>query len=195
MSASSKSPFSAPASERVAYIDGGSRGNPGPSGYGVVIQDAQGRTIETLSKHLGKVTNNVAEYQALLAALEYAGRKQLQRLKIYCDSELVTKQMQGRYRVQSPDLKPLYERARELASRLDHFSIQHVPREQNREADRLVNEVLDRRESAPRLPVHSFSAVVEAGKLRPLSPMPELEEGTEYEIRARKRTHGGRQRK
>lgn len=187
MSSPFKPPLPSSSSERVAYIDGGSRGNPGPAGYGVVIQDSQGRTVETLSKRLGTATNNVAEYQALLAALEYAGRKHLQRLKIYCDSELVTKQMQGRYRVKSPELSPLYERARELAGRLDHFSIQHVPREQNRQADRLVNEVLDHGESTPRLPVHSFSAVVEAGKLRPLSPTPELEEGMEYEVRARKR--------
>ncbi|HEY3123298.1 MAG TPA: ribonuclease HI family protein, partial [Thermoanaerobaculia bacterium] len=75
--------------EQVAYIDGGSRGNPGPAGYGVVIQDGGGKTVATLSRAIGKTTNNVAEYQALLAALEFAHKQHVRRLQIYCDSELV----------------------------------------------------------------------------------------------------------
>jgi len=190
-----------PEEEIIAYTDGASRGNPGPASYGVVIQDARGRTIETLSEYVGTATNNVAEYRALLAAMEYASEKHVQKLKIYCDSELITRQMQGRYRVQSPDLKPLYERARQLAKRFDDFSIQNLPREQNREADRLANEALDSaRRYGPKNPrptaplrgssdaVLEFSAVAEQGKLRPTSPAPRLEEGVEYDIRAKKRT-------
>ena len=174
----------APTPELVAYIDGGSRGNPGPAGYGGVIQDAQGRNLETLSRFLGRATNNVAEYEALLAALEYAGKRQLKSLKIYTDSELVTKQMQGLYRVQSPDLRPLYERARQLAGSLASFSIQHVPREQNLLADRLANQAMDQGEGPTPPQTLRFVAVVESGKLRPLTPLPELEEGAEYEVRA-----------
>jgi len=174
--------------ELIAYIDGGSRGNPGPAGYGVIIQDAKGKTLETLSRSIGEATNNVAEYQALLAALEYATARQFRRMKIYCDSELVVRQMQGRYRVQSPDLKPLYQRARELASPLERFAIEHVPREQNSEADRLANEAMDQTAGMPSAPVLSLSAVVENGRLRPLSPAPSLEEGAEYEVRLRRRS-------
>lgn len=199
---SSKSASPSPAADLIAYIDGASRGNPGPASYGVVIQDARGNTLESLSQYLGLATNNVAEYRALLAALEYASSRETRRLKIYCDSELVAKQMQGRYRVQSPDLKPLHERAQRLASQIAHFSIEHLPREQNRQADLLANKALDnasdnamakaapdpaanRRPPAPE--IHFFSAVVEAGKLRPLTPLPDLEEGAEYIVRASKR--------
>ena len=173
--------------ELIAYVDGGSRGNPGPAGYGVVIQDAQGRTLETLSQFLGETTNNVAEYEALLAALEFAVGRRAERLKVYCDSELVVRQMQGRYRVLNPGLKPLFERARDLAGKLARFSIESVPREQNLLADRLANEAMDRAKPSSRAPLESFSAVVEDGRLRPLPPLPDLEEGTEYEVRARKR--------
>jgi probable phosphoglycerate mutase len=186
MKALTPSHLSSADSELMAYIDGGSRGNPGPAGYGVVIQDAKGKALDTLSRSIGKATNNVAEYHALLAALEYATARQSRRLKIYCDSELVVRQMQGRYRVQSPDLKPLYQQARELASRLERFAIEHVPREQNSVADRLANEAMDQAAGSPGAPVLSFSAVVEAGRLRPLSPAPALEEGAEYEVRLRR---------
>ena len=127
----------------IAYTDGGSRGNPGPAGYGVVIQDSGGRTLDTLSQSIGETTNNVAEYQALLAALQYVLDHNGGRLKIYCDSELIVRQMQGRYRVRSADLLPLYERAREMVRRLDRFGIEHIPRERNAEADRLANEAMD----------------------------------------------------
>ena len=186
MTAVSKSTGQSAPGELVAYIDGGSRGNPGPAGYGVLIQDAGGRMIETLSEFLGETTNNVAEYRALLAALEYAAQCRTKRLKVYCDSELVARQMQGRYRVQSPDLKPLHQRAQELARQLSQFSIESIPREQNSLADRLANKAMNRGESSIPI-VESFTAVVVEGKLQPLPPLPHLEEGAEYEVRARKR--------
>ncbi|MBI3934863.1 MAG: ribonuclease HI family protein [Acidobacteria bacterium] len=175
----------------TAYIDGGSRGNPGPAGYGAVIQDAAGKTVETLSRSIGRATNNVAEYHALLAALAYILEQNGKRLLVYCDSELVVRQMQGRYRVQSPDLKPLHEQARKLSSRLEHFVIQHIPREQNRFADELANQAMDHAGTPahPAEPVRgqSLIAVCEGGWLRPLPPAPALEEGAEYEVRLRKR--------
>lgn len=99
--------------------------------------------MATLSKTLGHTTNNVAEYHALLAALEYAVEHQLRRLKVLTDSELLARQIQGSYKVRSPDLKPLYEHARRTIARFESFSIQHVRREQNSEADGLANLALD----------------------------------------------------
>lgn len=127
----------------VAHIDGASRGNPGPAAYGVVLENEDGTPLITLSKTLGHTTNNVAEYHGLLAVLEYAQEHQVHRLKVLTDSELMARQIQGAYKVKSPDLKPLYERARILIARLESFSIQHVRREHNREADKLANKVLD----------------------------------------------------
>ena len=126
----------------VAHIDGGSRGNPGPAAYGVVIEVDSGR-VDSLSKFLGRATNNVAEYQGLLAALDYALAHGYLRLRVESDSELLVRQVQGRYKVRSPDLRPRYERARRLIDRFQAFSIRHVPHEQNRKADRLVNDALD----------------------------------------------------
>ena len=171
--------------ELIAYIDGGSRGNPGPAGFGVVLQDAKGHTVDTIAEFLGEATNNVAEYRALLAALEYAAAKKCRRLKVYCDSELIARQMQGRYRIKSPDLIPLYQRAQQLSSLLEHFAIEHIPREKNHLADRLANEAMDQGEATPTAQIHSFRAVFEKGKLQPLPPAPPLEEGAEYEVRAR----------
>ena len=193
MRQSSLLPSSSATMDRIAYIDGGSRGNPGPAGYGVVIQDAAGTTMETLSRPIGKATNNVAEYHALLAALEYVLNHNGTRLQVFCDSELVVRQIQGRYRVQSPDLKPLHARARQLASCLERFAIQHIPREQNRLADQLANEAMDNARTAPRpdesaqAQEQTFTAVCEGGRLRPLPPAPSLEEGAEYEVKLRKR--------
>jgi probable phosphoglycerate mutase len=127
----------------VAHIDGASRGNPGPAAYGVVLENQDGTPLTTLSKTLGHTTNNVAEYCGLLAVLEYALEHQVHRLKVLTDSELMARQIQGAYKVKSPDLKPLYERARSAIARLESFSIQHVRRELNREADKLANKVLD----------------------------------------------------
>ncbi len=140
---SSSTPRQDPSPEIVAHVDGGSRGNPGPAAYGVVIEGAGGAPVAKLSKFLGRATNNVAEYQGLLAALEYALEYHHPRLRVLTDSELMARQLEGRYKVKSRDLKPLFERARGMILRLEHFSIRHVPREKNAEADRLVNQALD----------------------------------------------------
>ncbi len=132
----------APSLPATAYIDGGARGNPGPAAYGVVIRTPDGKVTE-LSKYLGSQTNNVAEYSGLLAALEYAQEHSLSSLKVFSDSELMVKQMKGEYKVKHPVLQTLFTRAKQMTSRLQHFSIQHVLRQYNRDADRLVNEVLD----------------------------------------------------
>ncbi len=128
----------------TAWCDGGARGNPGPSGYGAVIQDPEGRTVARLSRFLGIQTNNFAEYHGLLAVLEWAIENGVDRLRVISDSELMVKQMKGQYRVNSPDLRPLYEEARRLAQKLEQFQIQHVLREKNRQADRLANLAMDR---------------------------------------------------
>lgn len=136
----------APPSSAVAYIDGGARGNPGPAAYGVVIRTPEGKTLAELGQYLGIQTNNYAEYSGLLAALEYAQKQNLTGLKVFSDSELLVKQIKGQYKVKHPVLQTLYARANEITRRLQHFSIQHVLRSYNRDADRLVNEVLDREE-------------------------------------------------
>lgn len=133
-----------PAEYLVAHIDGGARGNPGPAAYGVVIANQAGRRVAELSACLGARTNNYAEYSGLLAAMEYALRHGQRALKVLSDSELLVKQMRGHYKVKSPGLQELFTRARALQRQLQWFSIQHVRREQNREADRLVNLALDR---------------------------------------------------
>ena len=128
----------------IAYIDGGARGNPGPAGYGVVIEDEVGRPVANLSEYLGRQTNNYAEYSGLLAALNYATRHAFRALKIVSDSELMVKQIKGEYKVSSPTLKELHQRAMKLIDQLDCFEIRHVLREKNREADRLANVAMDR---------------------------------------------------
>lgn len=136
---------SLPASDRiVAYCDGGSRGNPGPAGFGVYIQDSAGKVLAELSQYLDRRTNNFAEYSALLAALEFALANGHRSLRVISDSELMVKQLKGQYRVHSAELRPLYEEARHRISQLDHFQIQHVLREKNRYADRLANLAMDR---------------------------------------------------
>jgi probable phosphoglycerate mutase len=133
-----------------ANIDGGARGNPGPSAYGVIVRDARGEIIAELSDYLGIQTNNYAEYSGLLAALEFAVREKHPSLKVLSDSELLVRQMQGRYKVKSPGLIDLYDRARALVRKLDHFSIDHVLRQYNKDADALVNQVLDSRKMGAR---------------------------------------------
>jgi ribonuclease HI len=128
-----------------ANIDGGARGNPGPAACGVVIRNAKGEILAELGEYLGIQTNNFAEYSGLLIALEYAVEEKYPSLKVLSDSELLVRQMQGRYKVKSPGLIELYDRAKVLVRKLQHFSIEHVLREYNREADRLVNKVLDSR--------------------------------------------------
>ncbi len=127
----------------IAHIDGASRGNPGPAAYAVLMETADGDRLTCFSKYLGRATNNVAEYQALLAALDYALEHHYPRLRVLTDSELMARQVEGSYKVKSTDLKPLHEQARRMIVKLEAFSIRNVPREENREADRLANEALD----------------------------------------------------
>jgi len=127
----------------VAYIDGGARGNPGPSGYGVRVEDEQGALVEELNGFLGTSTNNVAEYNGLLAALRYARDHGYRVVRIKSDSELLVKQMRGEYRVKNPGLQPLYREACALAQTLDRIVYEHVRREQNKDADRLANLAMD----------------------------------------------------
>lgn len=134
---------SPPASVHIANIDGASRGNPGPASYAVVLRDPSGKIVLELAKNIGRETNNVAEYFALLAALDYATTHDIHALRIRSDSELLVRQMQGRYKVKSPDLKPLHDRAAKLARQLKYFVIEHVRRELNADADALANISLD----------------------------------------------------
>ena len=128
----------------IAYSVGGARGNPGPAGYGVVVKDDSGRTVASLSEYLGHQTNNFAEYQGLIAALEYAIKHGPKALKLISDSELLVRQIKGIYKVKNATLQDLHGRAKELIAQLDWFSIGHAFREQNQDADRLANEAMDK---------------------------------------------------
>jgi probable phosphoglycerate mutase len=146
-SSSSSNLFSAAKSAvpaHTAHVDGGARGNPGPSGYGVAIQDAAGQPVAELSEYLGHHTNNYAEYQGLIAALRYAADNQIKALKVVSDSELMVRQMKGIYKVRHPELRKLYDEAQTLVRRLEYFEIRHALREQNQTADRLANQAMDR---------------------------------------------------
>jgi ribonuclease HI len=133
----------------VAHVDGGSRGNPGPAGYGVRIERDDG-TVAELKESLGIATNNVAEYRGLLAALAWAVAEGVGRLYVRSDSELLVKQMRGEYRVKSPGLQPLWEEARRLAREIGEVRFEHVRRELNKDADRLANEAMDEASRATR---------------------------------------------
>ena len=139
-------PSAKPAASGVitAFCDGGARGNPGHSGFGVYIQDENGEKVAELNEYLGIRTNNFAEYSGLLAALDFALKHNHPRLRVVSDSELMVKQIKGQYKVKSPDLRPLYDEAKRRIAQLDSFSIQHVLRNKNKEADRLANEAMDR---------------------------------------------------
>ncbi len=126
-----------------ANIDGGSRGNPGPAAYGVVIRNPKGEIIARLKKYIGQATNNVAEYFGLIAALDYSDTHGIRALRILSDSELMVKQMRGQYKVKSEDLRPLFERAKKMSQTFESFRIDHVYREQNSEADALANQAMD----------------------------------------------------
>jgi ribonuclease HI len=164
-----------------ANIDGGSRGNPGPAAYGVVIRDAKGEIVAKLKKYIGRMTNNVAEYYGLIAALDYMQSQGIKALRIESDSELLVKQMRGQYKVRSPELQPLYERARKMAAALESFRIDHVYREQNREADALANQAMDEVESAA--PKSAKLAAIPTPKSEPRGPVGEVRK-----IRARFRS-------
>jgi ribonuclease HI len=126
----------------TVYIDGGSRGNPGPAGYGVQVVD-DGNVVAELYESLGLATNNVAEYRGLLAALAWAVDHGVSALHVKSDSELLVKQLKGQYRVKNPGLQPLYQDALALIARIGRVSFEHVRREFNREADRLANQAMD----------------------------------------------------
>jgi ribonuclease HI len=135
------------------FTDGAARGNPGPAGAGVVIEDDQGTRLCGRHRFLGKATNNEAEYLALIEGLKAAAEWKPDRLEIYLDSKLVVEQMKGRYRVKKPELKPLHAQAKELLDGFADFDIDHVERERNKGADALANRALDEhagKGSAPR---------------------------------------------
>jgi len=128
----------------TAHCDGGARGNPGPAGFGALIQDADGQVLAELSEFLGIQTNNFAEYSGLLAAMDYALAQGHRRLRVISDSELMVKQIQGKYQVKSPGLRPLYEQAKKKIAQLEGFEIVHALRHKNKDADRLANQAMDR---------------------------------------------------
>jgi ribonuclease HI len=189
-------PEAKPAAWR-ANIDGGSRGNPGPASYGVVIRDPRGEIVARLKKYIGRTTNNVAEYYGLIAALDYAQSHSIKALRIESDSELMVKQMRGQYKVKSPDLQPLYERAKKMAATIASFRIDHVYREQNKEADALANQAMDEANGkspasavsseprAPRSETIKVLARFRSGILYPLEDI-NLPDGAEVEILLRR---------
>ncbi len=132
-----------PAGWFTAHCDGGSRGNPGPAGFGAVVEDPQGRIVARLSEYLGRQTNNFAEYKGLLAVLAWAVENGAKRLRVVSDSELMVKQMKGQYKVASPGLRPLWDEAKRMAARLERFEMRHTLRGGNKEADQLANEAMD----------------------------------------------------
>lgn len=182
----------------TAEVDGASRGNPGPASYAVIIRRPDGSVVYQLGKYLGRATNNVAEYFALITALDYCAATNISRLRVRSDSELLVRQMQGRYKVKSESLKPLHERALRQAKSLAYFAVEHIPRELNSEADALANVALDRTgevssgsrvltsasseassRSAPSS--RSIRARYKDGALHPSEPL-DLPEGAEVEI-------------
>lgn len=134
----------------ILRTDGGSRGNPGPAGAGVVIESAAGKLLAKGHKFLGQMTNNQAEYHALILGLQAVARYQPLGVQIYLDSELVVHQMTGRYQVKDAGLRPLHQQAKQLAAALPEVSFAAVPRSQNRRADALANEAMDAGSKTPR---------------------------------------------
>ena len=136
-----------PRPELVIYCDGGARGNPGPAAIGAVVLDPSTdppTRLATVSERIGVATNNVAEYRALVAGLEAARPFRARRARVRLDSQLLVRQLEGAYRVKQPHLRPYFERAKELLKDYEDIDIAHVPREENTEADALVNAALDR---------------------------------------------------
>ncbi len=127
----------------IINVDGGARGNPGPAAIGIVVRDPAGEVLTDLAETIGEATNNVAEYRALIRGIDLAVEMGADELEIRGDSELVVKQMLGQYKVKHPDMKPLHAEAKEALAGLSDWSISHVRREQNSEADALVNQALD----------------------------------------------------
>lgn len=127
----------------VVYVDGASRGNPGPAAVGVVFQDADGKTFKTISKCLGVATNNTAEYCALILALQEAVMRGIRELEVYTDSELVAKQFSGEYKIKEPSIKVLFGLVSHLKQGFGKLTVSHVPRENNKAADQEANRALD----------------------------------------------------
>ena len=124
------------------YTDGGARGNPGPAGTGIVIKE-NGKTVKEYGEYIGETTNNQAEYKALISALKSAQELGAEEVEIFMDSELIVKQVMGEYKVKHPDLAPLFLKLHNLRMGFKKFSITHVRREKNKEADALVNQAID----------------------------------------------------
>ncbi len=124
-------------------VDGGARGNPGPAAIGVVVRDADGAVLEEHGERIGRATNNVAEYRALLAGIESAAALGASELELRGDSELVVRQVEGRYKVKNPDMRELHAAVKQALGPFESWSIRHVPRAENADADRLVNQALD----------------------------------------------------
>jgi ribonuclease HI len=181
-----------PAHYLIAHSDGGARGNPGPAGYGVVIQDETGRKVAALSQYLGHQTNNFAEYQGLIAALEYAIEHGHKALKVVSDSELLVRQIKGIYKVKNATLQELHARAKQLITQLEWFSIDHALREHNREADDLANQAMDKGTgrvarapspaAVPAMP-QEFEGIVQGGVVKFNGDLPE---GTRVQVRIKK---------
>ncbi|HEX3319237.1 MAG TPA: ribonuclease HI family protein [Terriglobales bacterium] len=179
----------------TAHVDGGARGNPGPAGYGVVVKDHTGKIIAELSQYLGHETNNVAEYNGLLAALRYAIEHKHSALKVFSDSELMVRQLKGVYKVRNQELRALYDQAQQLIHHLDWFQIQHVLRERNQHADRLANDAMDKgsgrvkttsKDGPTTSPLHELECegIVRDGVIQFVeSPLPD---GTRVQIRVKR---------
>ena len=183
-----------PAHFLLAHSDGGARGNPGPAGYGVVIKDETGRKVAALSEYLGHQTNNFAEYQGLIAALEYSIQHGPKALKLISDSELLVRQIKGIYKVKNATLQDLHGRAKQLIAQLEWFSIGHALREHNQEADRLANDAMDKgmgrrvqEASAPlkmtQATPQEFEGVVRDGKVELDGSLPD---GTRVQVRVKR---------
>jgi ribonuclease HI len=134
----------APTGKWLVYADGASRGNPGPAAIGAVVYDESGAELHTVSRAIGRATNNEAEYRAAIAGLEAALALGAKEIELRMDSELVVRQVSGRYKVRNPGLKPLFGRVKDLQWRFASFEVNHVRREANRRADQLANQALDR---------------------------------------------------
>jgi ribonuclease HI len=176
----------------IAYVDGGARGNPGPAGFGVVITDHVGHKVAALSEYVGHQTNNFAEYSGLIAALQFAAQHPSRAVKVISDSQLIVNQIRGVYKVNHPALQELYRKASGLIAKLDWFSIQHVLREKNREADRLANEAMDKGmgrsttlvRNQSKSQAEEFEGVVRDGVIEIEGGM--LPEGTRVQVRVKR---------
>ena len=133
------------ANKTIVYADGGSRNNPGPSALGVVVADDKGKILKEYSRYLGEATNNQAEYEAVIFALQKAKQLKIKNIELRTDSELIGKQPLGKYKIKNPDLQPLFIKAWNLRLDFEKVDIKIIPREQNKKADKLVNQELDSR--------------------------------------------------